>query len=56
MTRELGELTGRTPSALLANPQSTLEMSDLFKTAIDAAPTFSTVEGRIRGEEPWNSV
>ena len=37
MTRELGALTGRVPSALLANPGSTLAMSDLFKTTADAA-------------------
>ena len=36
MTRELGALTGRVPTALLANPGSTLAMSDLFKTMADA--------------------
>ncbi len=37
MTRELAALTGRVPTALLANPGSTLAMSDLFKTMADAA-------------------
>jgi AraC-like DNA-binding protein len=38
MTRELRELAGRVPSALLRNPRSTLEMSDFFKTAVEATP------------------
>ena len=54
MTRELCELTGRTPSALLASPLSTLQMSDLFKTAADATARFPRIEP-TRGEEPWNS-
>jgi AraC-like DNA-binding protein len=37
MTRELGALTARVPTALLAKPGSTLAMSDLFKTPADAA-------------------
>jgi AraC-like DNA-binding protein len=44
MTRELGALTERTPGALLGDPQSTLLMSDLFKTAVAAPPTFPRVE------------
>ncbi len=36
MTRELGALAGRVPTALLANRHSTLQMSDLFKTTAEA--------------------
>jgi AraC-like DNA-binding protein len=32
MSRELRSLTGQTPSALLEGAQSTLALSDLFKT------------------------
>jgi AraC-like DNA-binding protein len=38
MTRELGELAGRAPTALLRNPRSTIEMSDFFKTGHAATP------------------
>jgi AraC-like DNA-binding protein len=37
MSRELQALTGRSPAALLQGAASTLEMSDLFKTAGDGA-------------------
>jgi AraC-like DNA-binding protein len=37
MSRELLALTGRSPAALLERAASTLEMSDLFKTASAAA-------------------
>ena len=47
MTRELGELAGRVPSALLRDPRSTLEMSDLFKTTPDAAPTLPRIKRSI---------
>jgi hypothetical protein len=33
MTREVGELAGRTPAAVLGRVGSTLGMSELFKTA-----------------------
>jgi len=36
MTREIQRLTGRPPTALLAKVDTTLGMSDLFKTAADA--------------------
>ena len=36
MSRELQALTGRSPGALLNGAASTLELSDLFKTARDA--------------------
>jgi AraC-like DNA-binding protein len=38
MSRELGALTGHSPSVLLQGAQSTLVLSDLFKT--EAAPAF----------------
>ncbi len=56
MTRELGELAGRVPSALLRSPRSTLEMSDLFKTAVDAAPRFPKSRTMDLRREPWTSV
>jgi AraC-like DNA-binding protein len=56
MTRELGALAERTPGTLLGRPRSTLEMSDLFKTAVDAAPTFPRTGRWTRGEEPWSNV